>query len=1680
MLQYLWSLIMGQSQNTQDTPKPLKLTPLQQRYPHIHLPKKYGPSNQRMPATDLKKQGVDEFNPELYPDIRLKHVWAKILAIGEPRAFSEYDYITAIGHSISGQPMETFQNLTQWGKTLPEIMLILFENHDPEPTKKELERQLHTFHRQPGEPIRKTVIRFHGLWEQKQHDFTPSTWRELRDKETEDLILHSISPQHKQKLEMHIIQQYHVGKPHDWRTLIDWIEFIENLHDELPDHNKGHEDASEPISIPIQTLHIHEPDSLTPTLVYMPLAITDTGNKDNPGHINIVALHDSGCAQSVLRTDVLHEMIQQGISVRLVPTPPKFTVVTAAGVKHTPDGLARIQITFNKDTDNELSYPVTVIVYKHLSQQFLLGRDFTGSQYKICETNDYMYLGASRQHGILGIPTDSQIRNNQACRVTLITTSGYAPKYVRSNRSLTIPPQSYQIAQCSLEHRDKNTTSTYEVSGSTLTQAATYPTIHKSTASTDIPILLLNTSDAPLHIPSGQRVAQIQQIQEDEVEITPTQTYGSKDTHTKSGSNIIPEFITQDTGLTPEEQLEHWEDFQKNGYHYPSMTRTVENHAALTEMSLKKEDPLTLIEFLEAFEISHLPQEARRKAIKIFQRHQKAFSRHPFDLGEAKGILAKIPINNSDPHIQRYTPVPKALRTEIREKIDQYEEGGILRECFEPSPFCSNILAVRKKDGTVRFLLDGRTLNEYTTRLPTNLVTPLEVMAQLSGKKWVTTIDLSDAFYQIALHPDSQPYTAFYSEAHGKRYCFTRCPQGLKNSPLYLKLLMDQLFGDMHNTVIHYADDIMIATDGTINHHLDKLADVLDRLERGNIKIRPKKVNVARDTIDFLGITWKKGQLNIPEAKVRAFKDIPIPNTPKKLKSVLCALSYYRRFVPKFANLTQELMAQTTLHPKQFKLTDTHKSQFTELIDTVCTNTSLHLPDHTKRFYVQTDASQFCGAGKVFQKDDEGNELLLACISRTFTKTEQHYSTIKKEVLALLYTLKSMDFFLRFADKITILVDAKAILYLRMCKDSAGILLRFSLELSNYNAEIIHVAGIENEVADVLSRHHKDIDGILSDKDSHPTLSEKDTIAWLEKLSIPKEYTFTPEQVADMLDTNSLPSSDSRKKKQNSKARTGIVEIRNTPPTLHNRKVKLPPEVKTAPGAKLPRKAPRSVQCNNLSFSFHDIQTMTRVFTTGTLTPQQFQEAQEQDPTCQEVAENPDRHPRFQNKQGVWFYENDDDTLVPVLPTALLDSVINTAHHTVYGLHYSSTRIQRDIRQKYYVTPRILALRVKRITSNCFQCKMNQTGLKDQILEEIPIIPAPRTTWSIDIIPNMPETPAGHCKAILAVDVFTGFIQVCPLKDKTSKSLLRAIDQTIIRPFGVPKMIRSDNETGLWNSTEFFKYLEPLGIRFVPTSVASPWSNGHAERSIRTIKEGLRKFMQQEQIFSRWDEYISIFVQAHNQSASVYGHSPETIMFGYQKPIYTDLLEIWPNASDPQEYMDIIVHQAEQRRQQIAERRTTIGGSNRTYRNQTRVRKEFQTGDIVACRQLQVSTGPNSSLKPRHTGPYAVLQVNKDTLSCIVEDLTSGVESKQHFTNLIHVPFNPETQRVHGNFIDELHEMALDIANNRIQIRPQLRQTLRIPQILSQDSDTHTQGTSQSQDPSEPNLNQQDRTLHHH
>ena len=1410
-----------------------------------------------------------------------------------------------------------------------------------------------------------------------------------------------------------------------------------------------------------ETIFIYEANALmAPHLVYVDLAASSSLQAPESMKHNIRALHDSGCAKSVMRTDTFLELSAKA-KTGLRRNEENYKMVTADGETTEITGTADITIHFEGMNGTTVAYNLNVMIHPKLSQDFLLGRDFTGSSAKVMETNNTMYL--TTQPEKLDLSVQEMVKRKILCDVPLIT-SGSAAKYVATNTAIWIPPHSMVTATCTLQkspnreyHFPLHTSgeTTYEVLRAVYPRVSSLPILHTYNDYREIQIPLFNDTMEDMFIEANTNIAEIELWDQPDTHEVHSYQLIEDNSRTMSCNNVsteIPDFIAEDDGMSPEEQQEAFMKYIRYGYHHPSMTKQVEEKAGLTEMTLQNTTPASDKELLDQFELAHLPIKRRKQLRELVQRHRGAFSTHPFDLGKAKDIKMKIPITSSEPHIQKYIPIPHSVRPQVREILDQYVERGIIRECDEPSTFCSNILIVKKKDGkSIRLLLDGRLLNSYTQRLPTNLVTQMELLAHLVNKTWVTTIDLSDAFYQIELDPESQPLTAFYSEAHGKRYCFMRCPQGLRNSPLHLKLVMDRLFSHMANDVIHYADDIMIATNGTLAEHLDKVAEVFKKLEEGNIKIRPQKVNIARDTVEFIGVVWQKNQISIPEARVLAFKNLPSPSTPKKLKSMLCALSYYRKFVPDFAELSKPLMDLTTLHHKQFTWTQNHEELFRKLINTICANTTLYLPDPAKPYYVQTDASDLCGAGRVFQKDEDGTERPLACISRTFTKPERAYSTVKKEVLALLYTLRTMDFFLRFANKIIILVDAKAILYLRMCKDASGILLRFSLELSKYNAEVIHVKGENNEVADVLSRQHRDIDKIKEETKTAQTMSEQQTLEILQKLKIPKNYKFTEEEVASMLDSPSLPNPKAKKPKS-SAAKTGVRQVKNLPQMLNKRNIKMPKEVRSAPGAKLPQKPARkttqcnntTVQCNQVDISYQDFNSISTSILKGTLTAEQFRSAQEADVFCSRILAKVHKMKNYKVIKGLLFFKTPKSTKL-VLPSSLLDIVINAKHYSVFGLHFSKSRIRRDISTRYHVQQSAMRDKLQMLKNNCIICQFNINGQKDHELRKTDYIYAPRVTWAIDMIPNMPETQNGNKKALLAVDLFTGYIQICPLKDRTSKSIIEAIDSTIIRPFTLPKFIRTDNEGGIWNSAEFYEYLEPLGVKLLPTSVGSPWANGHAERSIRTIKDGLRNFLLQEKIVENWDKYISLFTNAHNQSTSIYGYAPEELMFGYKKPNATDLLQFWPNARSQTDYAEKVFAVIEERRRKAQEKSDLNKEKNRTYKNTSRIKKVFRVGQVVATRQLQVATGPNSSLKPKYLGPFVVLEVSKNECSCTIENLETGSQSKEHFTNLIHINYHPSYNRVHTNFDSEIQKMVENLHNKKYNIRADTKRLMQIP-----------------------------------
>ena len=523
------------------------------------------------------------------------------------------------------------------------------------------------------------------------------------------------------------------------------------------------------------------------------------------------------------------------------------------------------------------------------------------------------------------------------------------------------------------------------------------------------------------------------------------------------------------------------------------------------------------------------------------------------------------------------------MRPQVKEILDQLEKFNIIEPCDIPSPFCSNLLVVKKKDGqNIRLLLDARLLNHATVRLPSVLVSRQEVLAHLVDKTHVTTIDLSDAFWNLCLSEKTKPLTAFFSPSHGRRFCFTRLPQGAKNSPAYLKGLLDRVLSGLNDIALAYVDDVLVATKGTLEEHLIQVEKVLSRIHAANLRIRPPKMVIATESVEFLGIQWQINKINIPEAKLSAFKNFPSPKTPKQLKSIICTLSFYRTFVPNFAKLSKNLMELTTLKPKEFKWSEDYEKELRTLIDAICLHNSIHLPDPSLPYYIQTDASKIAGAGKIFQKDPEtGEERILACLSRTFTKAERNYSTIKQEVVALLYTMRSFSYFLEFAPHITILVDAKSILYLRLARESSGILLRFSLELSKYDTTIVHVAGKDNIVCDNLSRLHKGA-VLLADaeKELPKPLSEKETLQILSRLTIPDGLTFSSSEVKELLEGPSLPSSVLQKAQRKIRTKTGVRYVKTTPEHMPNKKVNLPQTTRHRPGALLPKRPRKYLPTN--------------------------------------------------------------------------------------------------------------------------------------------------------------------------------------------------------------------------------------------------------------------------------------------------------------------------------------------------------------------------------------------------------------------------------------------------------------------------------------------------------------------
>jgi len=204
---------------------------------------------------------------------------------------------------------------------------------------------------------------------------------------------------------------------------------------------------------------------------------------------------------------------------------------------------------------------------------------------------------------------------------------------------------------------------------------------------------------------------------------------------------------------------------------------------------------------------------------------------------------------------------------------------------------------------------------------------------------------------------------------------------------------------------------------------------------------------------------------------VDKFLKVPPPRTMKQLRAFLGLASFYRKYVPKFAEIAAPLTDATRKgSPSEIVWNDSRDKAFQELKKRISTPPILRLPDVTRRFIVQTDASHVGIEAMLLQEDATAEQRPVAFASRKLQPRESNYSTIERECLAIIWGVTKFQEYV-YGTEFILETDNGPLQYLRQAKFQNGRLMRWALALQPYRFLLRAIRGQDNVGADCLSKN---------------------------------------------------------------------------------------------------------------------------------------------------------------------------------------------------------------------------------------------------------------------------------------------------------------------------------------------------------------------------------------------------------------------------------------------------------------------------------------------------------------------------------------------------------------------------------------------------------------------------------
>ena len=574
-----------------------------------------------------------------------------------------------------------------------------------------------------------------------------------------------------------------------------------------------------------------------------------------------------------------------------------------------------------------------------------------------------------------------------------------------------------------------------------------------------------------------------------------------------------------------------------------------------------------------------------------------------------------------------------------------------------------------------------------------------------------------------------------------------------------------------YESLLVYLDDIIVFFE-SLEVHLVRLELLFLRLEAAGLKLKASKCHIMQQRVLFLGhVVTPQGITTDPD-KIKLVTDWPPPRNLKEVRSFVGLCSYYRRYVKDFARVAEPLHGLTRKNVR-FEWTSACAEAFEKLKTCLTTAPVLALPTDDDRYVLDTDASDV-GLGAVLSKVTDEGEKPIAFGSRLCNGAERNYNVTRRELLAVIFGLKTFRQYL-LGRNFIIRTDHAALQWLKKTPSPIGQQARWVEQIEEFDYTIQHRPGAQHSNADAMSRR--------PDRNSNPVLDPQDA----EPVS-----NSDWEEAVDIVSTASM------------RAVTATESPPIGPPFETT-----PPPSQTEELSKQQGEDSELRDILRLKSAREDKPSPAELIACGAFTKAY---AQQWDQLRMEKG--------ILYRHWIGPVEGCNRQQV-VLPQCRRQDVIRAAHAGFSGGHFGLKKTLAQVQRRAYwvgwtADVRLFCLR-------CPECARYHRGEapKQGALAEFRV-GEPMERWGIDLTGPHPTSAGGHKYILTAIDYFTRWTEAFPIRNQEAATVAKVLVEQVFVRFGVPLQILTDQgpnfESGL-----FQEMCHLLGIDKVRTSPYQEW-----------------------------------------------------------------------------------------------------------------------------------------------------------------------------------------------------------------------------------------------------------------